>query len=103
MGKSIRHKWVKMVILYTAFVMALKKRHIIDPLVTNGFSHSYELGESTFMFWGIRIIFLFLFHFSMKFTSTSRIVPDRASHLGIFRFLLTYFQEKRTPGLYGFR
>ena len=25
MGKSIRHKWVKMVILYTAFVMALKK------------------------------------------------------------------------------
>ena len=43
----------------------LKRR--FNPLMTNGFSHPYHLDESTFIFRGIRSIFSFLFHFSMKF------------------------------------
>ena len=35
----------------------------IKPLVTNGFSHSYQLDESTFIFRGIRSNFHFYFIF----------------------------------------
>ena len=39
----------------------------INPLVTNGLSHSYQLDESTYIFRGNRSsFFLFLFHFSTK-------------------------------------
>ena len=46
---------------------------------------------------------IFLYHFSMKFMSGNRIVPDRtppfaASHLGLFCLPMSH---KRTPGLYG--
>ena len=39
----------------------------VNPLVTNGLSHPYQLDESTFNFRGIRSNFSLLFHFSMKF------------------------------------
>ena len=38
----------------------------VNPFVTNGLSHPYQLDESTFIFRGIGSNFSFLFHFSMK-------------------------------------
>ena len=40
---------------------------MINPYLMNGFSHHYHLGESTFMFRGVRSDLEFLSHFSMKF------------------------------------
>ena len=34
-----------------------------NPYLTNGFSHHYRLGESTFIFRGVRSDFNFLSHF----------------------------------------
>ena len=61
----------------------------INPLVTNGLSHSYHLDESTFIFRGIGVFFSFFFHFSTKIMSANRTAPDgtprfAASHLGLF-------------------
>ena len=42
----------------------------------NGFSHHYQLDESTFVFSGVRCDFYFLSHFSMKFLCANRIAPD---------------------------
>ena len=36
-------------------------------ILTNGFSHHYQLDESTFIFGGVRCDFYFLSHFSMNF------------------------------------
>ena len=43
--------------------------HVVDinPYLTNGFSHHYQLDESTFIFRGVRSVYYFLSHFSMKF------------------------------------
>ena len=47
---------------------ALRFVHVyVNPYLTNGFSHCYHFGESTFSFRGIRSDFEVLFHFSMKF------------------------------------
>ena len=40
---------------------------VVNPYLTNGFSHHNHLGESTFIFRGVRSDFKILFHFSMKF------------------------------------
>ena len=40
---------------------------VFNPYLTNGFSHYYHLGQSTFIIRDIRSDFEFLFHFSMKF------------------------------------
>ena len=58
------------------------------PYLTNGFSHHYQLDESTFIFMGVRSDFYFLSHFLMKFLCANRIAPDgtprsAASHLGL--------------------
>ena len=47
-----------------------------NPYLTNGFSHHYQLGESTFIFMGVRSDFYFLSDFSMKFLCANRIAPD---------------------------
>ena len=39
---------------------------VFNPYLTNGFSHHYQLDESTFIFRGVRSDFLILFNFSMK-------------------------------------
>ena len=39
----------------------------INPCLTNGFSHHYHLGKSTFVFRGVRSDLEYLFHFWMKF------------------------------------
>ena len=60
----------------------------IKPYMTNGFSHHYQLGESTFIgVLGVSLISLS--HLSMKFPYANRIAPDgtprsAASHLGLF-------------------
>ena len=62
----------------------------INPYLTNGFAHHYQLDESTFIFRGVRSDFQFLSHFSMKkLLLANRIAPDgmprsAASHLGLF-------------------
>ena len=61
----------------------------VNPYLTNGFSHYYHLGESTFIFRGIRSDFQFLNKFLMKILLANRIAPDgtprsAASHLGLF-------------------
>ena len=59
----------------------------VNPFLTNGFSHHYHFGESTFFFRGVN--FRFLFYFSVKFPYASRIAPDgmprfAASNLGLY-------------------
>ena len=61
----------------------------VNSLVMNGLSHPYHLDKSTLIFRDIRSDYSFLFHFSMKFMSATRIAPDgmpefAASHLGLF-------------------
>ena len=51
---------------------------IFNPLVTNRLSHPYHLDESIVIFRGIRSIFSFLFHFSMKFMTSSPKGNDRS-------------------------
>ena len=63
-------------------------RFSLNPYLTNGFSHYYQLGESTFTFRGVRSDFYLLSHFSMKFLRANRIAPDgtprfSASRLGL--------------------
>ena len=64
---------------------------MLNPYLTNEFSHHYQLGESTFIFRGVtcRCDFYFLSHFSMKFLCTKRIGSDgtprsAASHPVLF-------------------
>ena len=40
---------------------------LFNPYLMNGFSHHYQLDESTFIFRGRRCDFKILFHFLMKF------------------------------------
>ena len=59
-----------------------------NPYLTNGFSHHYQLDESTFILRGVRSDFYFLSDFLMKFLCANRIAPDgtprsAASHLGL--------------------
>ena len=64
-------------------------KHIINPYLTNGFSHHYHLGESIVIFRDVWSDFKVLFNFSMKILKANRIAPDRmqrsaASQLGLF-------------------
>ena len=61
---------------------------LLNPYLMNGFSHHYQIYESTFIFRGVRSDLEFLFNFSIKFLYANRIAPDgmqrsAASHLGI--------------------
>ena len=74
---------------------------MLNQYLTYGFSHHYQLGESTFIFKGVRCEFEFLFHFSMNILYANRIAPDgtprfAASHLGLFCLPMS---QKKTPGL----
>ena len=67
----------------------------------NGFSHHYQLEESTFIFRGVRSDFYFLSHFSMKFVCANKIAPDgtpphfAASHLGLCCLPLSHKKDTR--------
>ena len=63
--------------------------------MTNVFSHRYQLGESTFIFWDIRCVI-----FSMNFLQANRIAPDgtprfAASHLGLFCLPMSHKKDAR--------
>ena len=67
--------------------------------MTDGLSHLYHLGESTFIFGDIGCDFRFLFTVSMNFVQANRLAPDvtprcLASHLGLF--CLPMFHKKDT-------
>ena len=49
---------------------------IINPYLTNGFSHYYHLGESTFIFRGVRSDFQFLNKFLVKILLANRTAQD---------------------------
>ena len=72
----------------------------VNPLVTNGFSHPYQMGESISNLRGIRSNFSFLFNFSMKFVSANRIAPDGTppfvvSHIGLFWLPMSHKKDDR--------
>ena len=73
---------------------------LLNPYSTNGFSHHYHLGESTFMSRGLRSNFQFSAHFSMKFLLANRIAPDgtprsAASHLGLYCLPMSHEKDAR--------
>ena len=75
--------------------MQMFKHTKFDPLVTNGISHPYHLGESTIILGALGVFFLS--HFSLKIMSANRIAPDgtprfAALHLGLF--CLPMFRKK---------
>ena len=70
-----------------------------NPYLTDGFSHHYQLGESTF-FRGVRSDFLYLSHFSITFLQANRIAPDgtprsAASHLGLCCLPMSHKRDAR--------
>ena len=73
---------------------------MLNPYLTNGFSHHYQLGESAFIFRDVRSDFYFLSHFSMKFLQANRIAPDgtprsAASHLGLCCLPMSHKRDAR--------
>ena len=75
-----------------------KLKHHFNPYLTNGISHHYQLGESTFIFRGVRGDFQFLFNFSIKILQANRIAPDgtprsAASHLGLCCLPMSHRRE----------
>ena len=81
-------------------ITALFPNYIINPLLTNGLSHPYHLGESTFNLRGVRSAFSFLFHFSMKIKLANRIAQDgaprfAASNLGLFCLSMSHKKDAR--------
>ena len=73
---------------------------LINPLVTNGISQSYQLDESTCVLRGIRSNCSCLFYFSMKIMSENRIALDRtplfaASRLGLFSLPMSNKKDAR--------
>ena len=68
--------------------------------MTNGLSHHYQIGESTFIFRGVRNDFSFLFHFLMKFLLANGIAPDgtprfAVSHLGLSCLPMSHKKDAR--------
>ena len=69
----------------------------LNPYLMNGFSHHYQLGESTFF---CRSDFYFLSHFPIKFLCANRIAPDgmprsAASHLGLCCLPMSHKKDAR--------
>ena len=92
--------------------IAITKHDVLNPHLTNGLSHPYQLDESTFIFRGIRSIFSFLFHFSMNIISANRIASDetplyvasrRVLRRHIWGYSVCLCPVKRTPDFYGLR
>ena len=68
--------------------------HPVSPYLTNGFSHHYQLDESTFIFRGVRCDFYFLSHFSMNFLCANSIAPNGTPRS------VCLCPTKEMPGLY---
>ena len=67
---------------------------LLNPYLTNGFPHHYQLGESTFFLWVLGVFFIYFFislfdEISPCKQDSPRIAPDgtprsAASHLGLY-------------------
>ena len=95
------------VIMYTSGSTGIPKGNItlfgIKPNKLGGLSHPYQMGESIFIFRGIRSKNSVLFHFSMKFMKANRIAPD-GMQLFLWRHIRVYSvcmcPINRMPGLH---
>ena len=82
-------------------VLSFQGYSLVKPVIdqTKGPSHYNHLGESTFIFRGVRCVFYFLSHFSMKFLCANRIAtdgtPSAASHLGLFCLPMSHKRDAR--------
>ena len=73
----------------------------INPFMTNGFTHHYHLGKSTFIFRGIRGIFLLFIQFTDENSLSKQYSPrwDVTSgamlfaYVNLFSLLLFIFQD----------
>ena len=86
--------------LDSEFLLTCIKKCLLNPYFTNGFSHHYQLGDSTFIFRGFSSDFYFLSHFLMKFFYANRIAPDGtphsvASHLGLYCLPMSHKRDAR--------
>ena len=84
--------------LYVAW--AVLEVFCFNPILTNGFSHYYHLGESTFIFGGVMSEFYFSSHFSIKFLCVNRIDSDgtprfAVSHLGLYCLPMSHKRDAR--------
>ena len=112
MGKSICQIWVNAEIMLFSiplesivtfeneFRCVQTPKAFLNPYLTNGFSHRYQLGESTSINRGVRCDFKILFHFSMKFLCANRIAPDgtprsAASDLVLFCLPMSHKRDAR--------
>ena len=82
------------------YINMINRKQVLNPYLTNGFSHYYQLGECTFIFRGIRSDFQFLNKFLMKILLANRIAPDgtprsAASHLGLFCLPMSHKRNAR--------
>ena len=72
LSSSIKNKW-------NGIVSCDVNAFMVNPYLTNGFSHHYQLDESTFIVRGVRSdFFLSFISFLMKFLCANRIVPSGA-------------------------
>ena len=79
-------------------------RVVVNPHMSNGFSHHYHLVGSTFFLGGVRCDFSFLSHFSMKFLYANRIAPagtprSAAAHLGLYCLPMSHKKDHRLKHL----
>ena len=73
---------------------------MVNPYLTNGFSHHNHLGESTLINRGFGCDFKILFNVLMKFLKANRIAPDgtprsAASHLGLYCLPMSHIKDAR--------
>ena len=73
---SVRVTCMEVILL--AGTVQCPEHEILNPLLTNGFTHHYHLGESTLIFRGFRCDIKILHHFSMKFLQANRPKWDAA-------------------------
>ena len=80
-------------VLYPSLKEINDKVKYLNPYLTNGLSHHYHLGESTFIYRGSISDFEFLFHFFDEICLSKQNSPRwdtahfAASHLGLFCLL----------------
>ena len=74
-----------------------------NPYLMNGFSHHYQLDESTFIFRSVRSDVLIFISFLMNFFQANRIAPDGtplsalsvSSHLGLCCLPMSHKRDAR--------
>ena len=73
---------------------------VVNPFLTNGFSQYYHLGESAFIFRGIRSEFQSSYNFLMKILLANRIATDgtprsATSHMWLYCLPMSHKKDDR--------